>query len=453
MSNAGIDTNMLLDACEMAVKKALSLGAHDVEAYASYSKHTSVFLESNDIKHVKVNEPNGIGIRVIYDKRVGFASINSLRHESIEYAIDNALSIAKASKRDKHNILAEPVNVKMLSSIYDKSVESLSIDDVVNYARDMLNTAKGYDPRVSVDSGVFEASVLIHAIHTSTGISLHERISILSYSIMGMARDGSMVSNFDVQSNASHMLKGTDANINNVALNFAKNVVNTLNSKGCESFKGQMVLAPNATIDIIKEPIVFSVNAYNVLRRASRFTDMLGKEVASSNLSIIDDATFTDGINASSFDREGFACKRNVIVDKGILKTFLHNTYTASKLKVNSTGNASGSINTPPLIDSTNFIIEAGDISYDEMIKEVKHGVIINRFSGNVNYVDGNFSGVVKGGYLVEHGEIKHPVREVMVAGNVFDAIKSISMLSKERLLVVDSLLPYIVIDNVSFTG
>jgi Predicted Zn-dependent proteases and their inactivated homologs len=87
------------------------------------------------------------------------------------------------------------------------------------------------------------------------------------------------------------------------------------------------------------------------------------------------------------------------------------------------------------------------------MIREVRHGIIINRFSGNVNYVDGNFSGVVKGGYLVEHGEIKHPVREVMVAGNVFDAIKSISMISKERLLVVDSLLPYIVIGNISFTG
>jgi len=341
----------------------------------------------------------------------------------------------------------------MLSKIYDKSVESLSIDDVVNYARGMLNTAKGYDPRVSVDSGIFEASVFIHAIHTSTGISLHERISILSYSIMGMARDGSMVSNFDVQSNASHTLNGIDTNINDVALKFAKNVVNTLNSRGCESFKGEMVLTPNATIDIIKEPIVFSVNAYNVLRRASRFTDMLGKEVASSNLSITDDATFTDGINASSFDREGCACKSNLIIDKGILKTYLHNTYTASKLNAKSTGNASGGINTPPLIDSTNFIIEAGDSSYDEMIREVRHGIIINRFSGNVNYVDGNFSGVVKGGYLVEHGEIKHPVREVMVAGNVFDAIKSISMISKERLLVVDSLLPYIVIGNISFTG
>jgi len=105
MSNSSIDPNTLLDACERAVKRALNLGAHDVEAYASYSKQTSVFLESNDIKHVKVNEPNGIGIRVIYDKRVGFASINSLKDESIEYAIDNALRIAKASKRDKHKSL------------------------------------------------------------------------------------------------------------------------------------------------------------------------------------------------------------------------------------------------------------------------------------------------------------------------------------------------------------
>lgn len=451
MSDARVNFNtLLLDTCERAVKRALRLGAHDAEAYALLSKHTSVFLENNDIKHVKVHEPNGIGIRVIYDKRVGFASINSLEHERIDQAVEVALSIAKASKKDKHNILAEPTKVNMLSNVYDRNIEYFSIEDGVNYAKDMLNVAKNYDSRVSVDSGFFEASMLIHAIYTSTNISLHERISIFSYSIMGMARDGIMVSNFDVQSSATHMLKSID--VNSVALNFAKNVVNTLNSKRCESFKGQMILAPNAAIDIIKEPIVFSINAYNVYRRASRFTDMLGKEVANSNLSIIDDATFTDGVNAFSFDREGSTCKRNVIVDKGILKTFIHNTYTASKAKVKSTGNASGGINTPPLIDSTNFIIDAGDIDYDGMIKEVKHGVIINRFSGNVNAVDGNFSGVVKGGYLVEHGEMKHPVREIMVAGNVFDALKSISMLSKERFLVLDSLLPYIVVDNISFT-
>ncbi len=440
--------NTLLDTCKRVVDNALK-HADNAEAYAIFSKHITVFIESNGIKHVKVSKPQGIGVRVIDDKKIGFASVNSL--ESIESAVESALNIARASKRDKHNTLAEPVQVSMLPNIYDKGIEAFSIEDAVKYAREMLDTAKGYDARVTVDSGLFEASMLIHAIHTSNGISLHERISIFSYSIMGMARDGSMVSNFDAQSSATHMLKGID--VNKPALEFAKNVVDTLNSKKCESFKGEMVLAPNAAIDIIKEPIVFSINAYNVQRGASRFAKMLNSEVASSNLSIIDDATFTDGIGASSFDREGSACRKNVIIDNGILRTYIHNAYTASKANVKSTGNASGGINTPPLIDSTNFIINAGNIRYDDMIKEVKHGIIINRFSGNVNAVDGNFSGVVKGGYLVEHGEIKHPVREVMVAGNVFDALKNISMLSKEQILVLDSLLPYIVIDNISFTA
>ncbi|MFN4337364.1 MAG: TldD/PmbA family protein [Candidatus Nitrosocaldus sp.] len=447
----------LLEICSLAVDEALRLGASEVEAYASRSKHITAYIESNDLKHVKTNEPLGIGIRVILNGAVGFASINTLDVEKVKDAINTAMSIARACPSDKHQRLpSNRYRITRLNGIYDKGVDNLTVEDIARYANDMLNAARGYDPRVMVDSGLFESSSIEHCVRNSNGIEAWERISILTWSIMGMARDNGssgssgMVSNFDVQMGSSHSIKGIDTIA--TAEEFAKNVVGSLNSRKGENFKGTMIVTPNAFLELFKDPITFAINAFNVQRGASRFARMIGKRVAADVVTIIDDATYTEGIGASSFDREGVAHRRNVIVEKGILKTFIHNMYTASKSGIESTGNAAGSIASPPSIDTTNLIVDGGNVKYEDMIREVKYGIVINRFSGNVNAVDGIFSGVVKGGYMVIDGEVAYPVREIMVAGNIYDALKDISMVSKERRLVLDSLLPYIAVDNVSFT-
>lgn len=444
----------LLDVCSLAVNEALRLGASEAEAYASRSRHMAAYIESNDLKHVKTDEPLGIGIRVIVDKAPGFASINTLDVERVKDCVNDAISIAIACPRDGYQRLPSSSNsrdgIPMLKGIYDEDVEYLAVEDVARYANDMLNNAMEYDARVTVDSGLFESSSVEHAVCNSNGIEAEERISVISWSIMGMARDGSMVSNFDVQMGSSHSIKGVDAIA--TAREFASNVIGSLNSRRGESFKGTMIVTPNAFLELFKDPITFAVNAFNVQRRASRFARMLGRRVAADTLTIVDDATYTEGIGASSFDREGVAHRRNVIVERGILKGFIHNTYTAGKANTESTGNASGGTSAPPSIDTTNLIVEGGGVRYGDMIREVKHGIVINRFSGNISSVDGSFSGVVKGGYMIMGGEIAYPVREMMVAGNVYDALKDVSMVSKERRLVLDSLLPYIAIEHVSFT-
>ncbi len=442
----------LLDLCSLAVSEALRLGASEVEAYASRSRHITAYIESNDLKHVKIDEPLGIGIRVILNKAQGFASVNTFNPDKVRDAISTAISMARACPRDRYQRLPLPSkdSIPKLNGIYDSSIEGLGVDDVASYAHEMLNTAKGYDARVTVDSGLFESSSLEHAVSNSNGVGACERISIITWSIMGMARDGSgNVSNFDVQMGSSHSIRGVD--VVSTAREFASNVVRSLNSRKVESFKGTMIVTPNAFLELMRDPLVFAINAFNVQRRVSRFARMLGKRVA-ADITIIDDGTYIEGIGASSFDREGVVHRRNVIVEHGILRGFIHNTYTATKAGIESTGNASGGIASPPSIDATNLIVEAGGIGYDEMVREVKDGIIVNRFSGNVSSVDGNFSGVVKGGHMIKGGEIAYPVREMMVAGNIYAALKDISMVSKERKLVLDSLLPYIAVDNVSFT-
>jgi PmbA protein len=208
-----------------------------------------------------------------------------------------------------------------------------------------------------------------------------------------------------------------------------------------------------AANEMIEEVIAHSINSDAVQKKSSRFAGKLDKQVASDLLTVEDDATNVEGINASSFDREGVPHRRNLVIEKGVLKKFLYNTYTGNKDGVRSTGNAGGSTSSPPTVSTTNFVVRPMNSSVDTLVSEIDKGMIISRFSGNVNPVNGDFSGVVKGGQLVINGSIEHPVKEVMVAGNVFDALRRLNGISKERKVIYDSILPHMRFDGISFTS
>jgi PmbA protein len=443
----------MLDLLHYAIKQAEIFGASDAEAYAATNNESEVFIENNDLKQAKSQSISSIGIRVVHDGSIGFYSINDLAKSRIRDGAAMAIKIAQASPRDRHNILPNRSRSKSKSirGIYDRNSESFQTSDAAKRAAELLKAAKSYDSRVSVDSGNFSAQVATHALANSNGIELKERASVFSWSIMGMAIENTEISSFDYQVGGSHYVK--DIDVSSTASEFAETVVKSLGTQKIEdSFKGEMLLTPMAANEMIEEVIAYAINSDALQKKSSQFAGKIGKQVASDLLTVEDDATNVDGLNASSFDREGVSHRRNVVIEKGILKKFLYNTYTASKDGVRSTGNAGGSTSSPPMVSTTNFLIKPMRSSIDTLISEIDKGILISRFSGNVNPVNGDFSGVVKGGRLIMHGTIQHAVKEVMVAGNVFEALRRLNGVSRERKVIYDSILPYLRFDGISFT-
>jgi PmbA protein len=439
------------DICSFVLKEAEKRGADYCEAYGASNKESEVFIENNDLKQSKSHKTDGLGIRVFVNGSLGFSSTNILEKEHIRNAVTHAIKLARVSPSDKFNSMPYSRTVKLLNGIYDRKSESFIASDAVKMAVDMLDAAKSYDKRISVDSGNFTSSVMTHALLNSNGIRTKETISAFSWSIMGMAIEGSEVSNFDFQFGGTHNVK--DIDVYSTSREFSKSVIDSLGSKKIESFKGEMLLTPSAVTELIQDVLAYSINSQTVQKEASKFEGQLGKSVSSDLLTLIDDATDINGLGASSFDREGVPHQRNIIIEKGILKKFLYNTYTANKGDTKSTGNAGGSPKTPPMVSTTNVIIKAGKTRADNLISEIDKGIIINRFSGNVNPVNGDFSGVVKGGQYIEKGNIEYAVKELMVAGNVFDALNDLTGISKEQKVLSDSILPYMRFNNVSFTA
>jgi len=444
---------LTLDLLRYAIREAESLGASDAEMYALTSNESEVFIENNDLKQAKSQVTSSIGIRVVFDGSSGFYSTNDLGKSRIRDAVAMAIKVARASPKDKHNVFpAKPRSKsKSLRGIYDRNAESFRTLDAARMASDMLESVKSYDSRISVDSGNFSAHVLIQALVNSNGIELKEKASVFSWSIMGMAIENTEISSFDYQVGSTHHVK--NINVHDTANKFAETAVNSLGTRKLdENFKGEMLLTPMAATEIIEEVIAHSISSDAVQKKSSRFAGKLEKQVASDLLTVEDDATNVEGISASSFDREGVAHRRNIVIQKGILKKYLYNTYTANKDGVRSTGNAGGSTSSPPTVSTTNFLVKPMHSGVDTLISEIDKGIIISRFSGNVNPVNGDFSGVVKGGQLVLNGSIEHSIKEVMVAGNVFEALRRLNGVSRERKVIYDSILPYMRFDGISFT-
>lgn len=443
--------NELLEACRFAVNNAIKKNASNAEAYGVISIETETSIERNDVKLGKFHQGSGIGIRIIKNKALGFSSINTLDYKEISKAVDASIQIASKGSPDKYNILPSKMVPNQVLGIFDSKAIEFKAEESVKNTVKMLKTAREYDKRVTVDSGAFNNDLTTNAVVNSNGVECIENTSIFSWYIMGMAIDGREVSSFDFQFGGSHYMK--DVKVEETAQHFAENVVNSLGSKKCESFKGTLVLSPNAVVELITPTILSSVNSNNIQKGRSRFIGKLDVEVACKELTITDDATWSEGMAASSFDREGVPHKLVNIIDKGILKSFLYNTYTANRDNVDSTGHAAGDEESSPKIGSTNIIINEGTSTIEHILNEVTKGVLVSRFSGNVNPVSGDFSGVVKGGHLIIKGEKVHPLKETLIAGNIFELLNNISGISKERETNFNFLSPYIRAEGISVTS
>ena len=336
----------LLEYGEFAVTEALKLGADEAEAFLTRGREVSVRAEANELKLATSHAKDGVGIRVFSDRALGFASVNIFDEQKIEEAVRAAVSLSKASPEDKHNLLPDPQPVEGISGLYDGRAEGFGLDEAVSKIEEMLTTARGYDSRVMVNTASFNATMGSRAVINSKGIKIEEQGSLFSHFIMGMARDGEEVSSFNFGIDATR--KVSEVDVKETALEFARSVVASLGAKKGESFVGTVILSPSAVLELMIEPIIWAVNANNVQKGMSKWVGMMGKQVVSPVLTIEDNGRLEGGAGSASFDREGLPHTRSKIIEDGILRTYLYNSYTARKEGRRSTGHASGGARTVP---------------------------------------------------------------------------------------------------------
>lgn len=421
----------LLALGDTLVKKARDNGADEAEVYMVSENKDDVNIEKNQIQIGKSMEEEEVGIRVLVGDRIGFASVNSFDKDDILPKVKEAVSIAKTSVKDENNVIPEPKTIEKRENIFDPDAENFDTEDSLRYARKLIESAKDYDDRVQISMGVFTAEIIERAIVNSKGIEAQEKSSAFRYMASGQAVEGNEVSSMDIGRGGTHHVD--DIDIEDLGRDIAESTVNALGAVKAENFEGTAIFPPDSLLLLMQFGVIPALQANKVQKGMSKLKGKMGEKISDPRLTVRDDSTLEEGFGCRAFDREGLPTPPIDMIKDGELKNYYHNSYTANKEGIESTGHASGGSDQPLKIGPSNFVVSTGKKSKEELIEEVNKGILVNRFSGNIDPVSGDISGAVKGGHMIESGEKKYPVKETMVSGNVFEMLNNITGISDKR--------------------
>ena len=232
----------------------------------------------------------------------------------------------------------------------------------------------------------------------------------------------------------------------------AQRALRRLGARKAKTTKVPIIFDPLVARALL-ESIADAVNGDSIYRGALFLAGKLGEKIAGDNVTIVDDGTMRGGFGTSPFDGEGIPTRRTVIIEKGQLRSYLLNTYTAKKLKLASTGNASRGLAGTPGIGVGNFFLEPGKRDPKQMIADIPDGLYVTEFLGfGVNLVTGDFSRGASG-LWISKGEFAYPVEEITVAGNLKDMLFNVSEIGNDLEFRGSVACPTLRIDGLTVAG
>jgi PmbA protein len=452
---AALKKDEMLNLAENSVATAQKKGAAEAETYVYEGQTTSIGIERGQITKSNRIIDRGLGIRVSVNKAIGFAYTNVLEKQTtVEDTILKALSAAKASKPDQDwHGLPEKKPYASTENTFDQRISNLQSEDLVNLASTMLDAAVQADKRVLAIEGGAGAGSLSTAIANSNGITAFDKGTMIECSLATVAKEGNKVTPVCFEFNAA---RNYAVNPEWVGKEASRLALSALKTKQIETKNTKLILTQFALQELLYFTLINAVKADNVQRNQSPFKGKIGEKVASDNVTIHDDGLLAGGLRTSTFDGEGSPRQKTLIVEKGILHSFLYDNYAAKKEGVESTGNASraGYLSTPN-IEATNFHITSGNKTAEQLMDEVDEGLIIYYLQGahSSNPVSGEFSVVATPAWKVKKGEIAHCSRGVMLAGNIFEALKNVSIVANNDRQMGQLVSPWILVENVRVIG
>ena len=452
---AVLEKSFLISLVEDTVKLAQKRGAAEAEAYMYEGQASNIGIDLGQISKTNRIIDRGLGIRVVVDRAIGFAYTNIVENKTaIESVVTNALSAAKASKSDPDwKGLPQNRPYTPTEGTFDQTIVELSPEDLVKATATMLDAAITVDKRAFPIEGGVGSGYAANAIANSNGISAYDKGTIAECSLAVLAKEDNTVTPVCFEFNASRSYSLDPTWVGKEA---AKMAISALKPKRIETKPTSVILTQFALQDLFAYTLMGAVKADSVQRNQSPFKDKIGEQVASENLTICDDGLYHAGFRTSVFDGEGVPHQKTPVIEKGVLKNYLYDNYSAKKDDTQSTGNASraGYISTPN-INTTNFHIAPGNKTQEQIINEVGDGLIVYYLQGahSSNPISGEFSVVATPCWKIKDGEIMHSCSGVMLAGNIFELLKNITEVGGNQRQMGAIIAPWIVVENLRVIG
>jgi len=440
----------------LGLKKAENnSNCQSAEIFFHQNRYINVEIEENSVKHSEMGEDFGASIRMI-DKRgsLGFAITNILTQNSIKKMVNSALNLMKSGTGDPDltHLPSSYESYPTVKGLYKPEVKHLQIEDTLDYAEQLIQVCKEDEEAISQSAG-FSADYSKIYIFNTNGLEIHGKDTTCSLSSNIIVKDpqsGETSSGYEWQSERD--LK--DLNATQIAHTALENAKRNLNRIKINSLECPLILTPKGAISFILRPIASAVNAESFQYNRTFLVGRKEQGIGSELLQVEDNALIDGAVGSAFFDGEGVPCKNKKIIEQGKFLNILHNSYTAGKEGVESTGNAArGSYESLPSIGISNLILQPGSAPKEEMIQDISEGILIDYTGDSPNIATGDFSGLILQGNLIKNGEIDSPLNETMFAVNLLDLYKNIEQISRESEVYGAYHVPYVKIKQVQFVG
>lgn len=435
-------------------KKAKSNGFDEYEVYYVDRESLSINVYNEEVEKYNLTTSYGLSFRGKINDKIGYSYTEILDEDAIEMLVKNAKESALVIENEDIQFIYEGDKEYTKVNTYYKALENIPADKLIDLALSMEKEAKSLESRVvSFEGCGIGYSNSKYGIINSKGLNLENKANLLSAYVVPIIKEGDNMLDGMGYVTANSLEEVDPKKLAKDGINEA---VSRIGGKSIPSGKYKTIINNEAMVSILSTFAgVFSGDAAQ--KGLSLLKDKEGEIIASEKVTLLDNPHLENGLASVPFDDEGVATKKKDIIHEGRLMTLLHNLKTAYKGNTKSTGNGFKSSYASSVgVSPTNFYIQKGDKSFDELLKEVGEGVLITEFAGlhsGANSITGDFSLAAKGFYIKD-GKKDFPVEQITVAGNFFDLLKDVVEVGTDLKFPMSSVgSPSIRVEGLSIAG
>lgn len=445
----------LLDLAARAVEAAKKSGADQAEAYLELSRTFTGRVRDGKTDLVKQATRRGMGIRVIVGGKTGFVSSSDLRPEALDRLCRQAVAMAGVGENDPFAGLPTemgPLPDVAVLKIHDPEIPRLSTEKKLDLARAAEAAARAADKRVTkVEGASFSNSLSTITLVNSLGRSAQFQGTQANMGLQALCDQGdgkSQSAGYFTAKRFFQELKTPEF----VGREAARMAVERLNPVKISTRKAPVLMHPDISSGWLRD-VVGAFSGDQVFKKASYLSEKLGQQIGSSLVTIVDDGTLPGGTSTAPFDGEGSPTRRNVLMDQGVVKMFLYDSYNARKAGKTPTGNAQRGYDSVPGIGTRNLMFAAGVTPLGDLMKVYdSFFYMTDQGAFGYNPVTGDYS-YQAAGLWIEKGDVKHPVDEITVASNTLEMLKRIVRVGDDLDLQGGVNAPHLLLEEMSISG
>ncbi|CEP88539.1 modulator of DNA gyrase [[Clostridium] sordellii] len=435
-------------------EKALNEGFENCEVYYTDGENISITVYEGEVEKYNIDKSFGLSFRGMLNGKMGYSYTEILDDKAIDMLIKSAKEAAGCIESNDIQFIYEGDKNYSEVKTYSEKLENIDASKLIDIALELEKETKGYSDKViNLNACKISYSSSKNGIYNTKGLELNNKGNLLISYVIPIVEE-----NNEKQDGIGYMIVDSidELDTKKIAKQGVEDALSKLGGKSIPSGNYKTIIYNEAMASLLETfSDVFSAE------EAQRGLSLLkGKEnqcIASDIVSIIDDPLMDNGLASAPFDDEGVATLKKEIVSKGVLNTLLHNLKTANKANLKTTGNGfKSSYSSPVSVEPTNFYIEKGMKTLEEIMNELDEGVIITDFAGlhsGANSITGDFSLASKGFYIKDGRKI-YPIDQITVAGNFFELLKNIKDIGNDLNFPISSIgSPSVVVEGLSIAG